>query len=291
MNKKLTAKDKTALTILDQETGEFIEITEEQKVIASLIQRNIELGFFISAINIKKMLDGRYYYALGCQSRDEWIDTKCPIGRSQVYKLYAIATKFEPILDGMQIKQLGEGSSESTSDSVQLLDKTGVEKLYELSKLEDAQLNDLLKNGKIKTDGGEYSFDDIKDATAKEMSRIIAESTKKYKAKLSQQDEEIATLLEEKKIQDKELAKIRKDKKDLEDIEMLYGPVASTVQQKRKYMETARTMLEEFNEVLIRCGVTADDPETMHKYMQGIIREIDEIHQRAIDTYKEVLEQ
>ncbi len=294
MQKLIKSEEPHALTILDQESGEFVEVSHEKQRLASYAHNQVLMGAFISAISIKKIFDEKLYLGLNCGSRDEYCETMLPFGRRQAFRLYAIANKFDAVSKSLTGDGLTQITSGDTSDLVTLKSQTelagiGVTKLYELTRLEDDDIKDLIKGGKLKTESGDYDIEDIKDASAKELSRIVSESTKKYKTKISQLTEEVALLSEEKKAKDKELERLAKEKEELEGLERIYGPMASQLKLKKKLLTEARDLLDTFNEVAIRIGVTEDDPENMRKGIQDLIRSIDDVHNRVLGVYETVI--
>jgi hypothetical protein len=286
-----------SLTILDLDTGEFTEVSHEQIRLAQYAHQQVLLGVFISAISLKKIFDEKLYLALNCQSKEEYCST-LPFGLRQAEKLCAIAAKFENVsksLTGNGLIQITSGDtlenakSTSPNEIAEKVSNLGIEKLYELSRFDDGDLAELIKKGKVKVGENDFNIEDIKDETAKELGRQISEATKKYKSKIAVLTEENKLLIEQKEATEKNLDKLNKRKEELEDIELKYGPVASSAQAKRKALEQARNLLENFNEVIIRCGITPEDPEVLRKLLQGIIRETDEVHERLLTTYVDAI--
>jgi polyhydroxyalkanoate synthesis regulator phasin len=280
--------------ILDQESGKFVDITADMQRHASYVHNQVLMGAFISAVSIKKMFDDKLFLGMNCSSRDEYIDTMLPFGRRQAYKLYQVANKFDAVsqsLTGNGLVQIGSGDTSEIVQSTALEGKApeissiGIEKLYELTKLEDDDLKDLIKKGKIKIDGADVTIEDIKDTTAKELSRILKESTQKYKSKIAQQGEDINLLKEEMKSNEKELARLRKKDEDLDLIQKQYGPMATLIGQKKNYLNDAEKYLDIFQKIFINAGITEDDPEALRQHCQDIVRKIDQYHKNATDNY------
>lgn len=301
MGKPTKSKEEIIGEILDQETGKFVDITTDMQRHASYVHNQVLMGAFISAISIKKMFDDKLFLGMNCTSRDEYIDTMLPFGRRQAYKLYQVANKFDAVsqsLTGNGLTQIVSGDAsdlvhlsalgENTNETVENTNNIvglGINKLYELTKLEDDDLKDLIKKGKIKIDGADVTIEDIKDTTAKELSRILHESTKKYKSKIAQQGEDINLLKEEMKSNEKELARLRKKDEDLDLIQKQYGPMATLIGQKKNYLNDAEKYLDIFQKIFINAGITEEDPEALRQHCQDIVRKIDQYHKNATDNY------
>ena len=298
MNKPAKYKEGTIGEILDHESGKFIDITADMQRTASFVHQQILMGAFISAVSIKKMFDDKLYLGMNCTSRDEYIDTMLPFGRSQAYKLYKVASKFNAVSQSLTGNGLTQISSSETLEIVQStalngkaaeISSLGIEKLYELTKLDDDDIKDLIKKGKVKLEDGDITIEDIKDATAKELSRIVKEQTKKYRDENSKLREEVELIKAEKQTAEKKLAKLENRKEELDEIESKYGAVASLTADKKDHLKRSNDLLNDFIETFVRAGITADDPESLRKDCQDLIRKIDEIHQRALAVYDTVI--
>lgn len=289
-------KQQIATSVFDGETGEMAEVTAEGQRMASYLHQQVLLGVFISATAIKKMFDEKLYLALGCQTKEEYCLT-LPYGYRQANKLYQIAAKFEDVSKNL----IGEGFTgisssgmlENMNSSSHLNEKDiaslGITKLYQLTRLEDENIKELIKEGKTELGGGEISIEEIKEMSAKEVSRTVSEATKKYKAKIAQLTEENALLSAEKKQTEKELSALKEKEIELEEIENKYGPTASKLEHKRKKLDEARALLNDFSETIIRTGISAEDPATLRRDMQDLIKKINETYEVILLQFEDVI--
>ncbi len=291
-------KNENALTILDQETGQFVEVTHETQRLASYVHNQVLMGAFISAVSIKKIFDEKLYLGLNCGSKDEYCSTMLPFGIRQAQRLYQIANKFDAVSKSLTGNGLIQITSGDTLENTTLMShdlnanelaQLGMAKLYELTKLEDENIKDLIKEGKTKVADHELLIEEIKDASAKELSKIISETTKKYKSKISQLTEEVALLKEEKNSIEKDFEKLQAKKEEIDEIEMQYGPTASLLADKKRRLSNASALLNEFVETFVKAGVTDEDPESIRRDVQDLIRRIDEVHSRCSSIYDTVI--
>jgi len=285
--------------VYDAENDKWIEVTREQQSMAAYVHQQVLLGVFVSAMAIKKVFDERLYLALGCQTRDEYIDMMLPYGRRQVYRLISIAEKFDGVYGNLlQNKELADVGSTDSSKLVTLkslnspelkeINDLGVTKLYELVKLDDDELSELVKKGKTKVNGNDISLEEIKDASAREVSKIISEAKKKMQSKIDQLTEDVSLLKEEKKLLDKRNKQLEERILNAEEIEKKYGGTASLIEHKREMLNKANSLLNDFNEVIIRTGINDEDPSGLQEDLVNLIRKIDEVHGRVSNYYQEV---
>lgn len=283
-----------ALEVLDAESGKFIEISHEQVRLAQYVHQQALLGVFISAVSIKKMIDERLYFALGFGSRDEYIDAALPYGRSQAYKLIAIATKFDSVaksLTGKDLGVIGEGEgpekvqSTGLNENEQKITQLGVEKLYELTRLDDENVKELIKTGHTRAKDADFDLDKILSASA----RQLQEQIKKYRDKHAQDTEKIKTLRAEKDLIESERDKLAEENKTARELEIKFGPAASKLKHKRDVLEEARRLLSEFIEVANRAGVEPGDSQGLKKDLVDLIRRVDDTHKNLIAFYDDVI--
>lgn len=283
------SKQEKAFSVYDLENDKFVDVSLEQQRTAAYFHNQVLLGAFVSAIAIKRIFDDRLYLAMGCQSRDEYIENSLPFNRRQCYKLLAVADKFESVTKSFDNNNLLTDGKSNSSKEVQStalgVSSLGIEKLYELSKIDDAEIDKLIKKGKIKIDGEDFSIDDLKEMSAKEVAHQIKKATKQYQEKLKKVETENIQLKETKKLLENENAHLIKENDEGKDAENTFGPVATTFKNKKERLNIARDLLNKFDNTIMRCGVTEEDPDGIQKDLVDIIAKVDEVHQRIIDVF------
>lgn len=289
----------TGLTIFDREKKRYITIDTEQQQFAAMVHQQVLLGVFVSAIALKKIIDDKLFLALGCETQEEYFESMTPYSSRQGYRLLTIARKFDSVygaLGSNEIKQISEGKVTPVSHgkgskhviNAEKLGELGIRKLYELAKFEDEELKELIKKGKAKINGEDISLDEIKDMTARELTKQVKEVKDKYMAKLSKVTEENKLLKEEKKSLNSKIEQMQEDVEEADQLARQFGPAASRLKEKKQYVIKAEELLNEFRHTLFRCGVSEDDPEELQKQLVSIIRKIDETHKNAIMHYENV---
>lgn len=288
--------------ILDLDSGKMVEVTPQQRRMATMLHDQIMLGAYISAISLKRMFDEKLYLAMGCQSQEEYLSTVCPYSRGQAYKLVKIADKFENTFkaltgNGLNAPLLSESLESIPNDTFngdtvvkpEDIQRLGMRKLYELAQVEDDDLMQLIREGKIEGEGGTVTFEELKNATAKQMAIQIKAATEKYKEETKRLRGRTSLLEEDNKKLAKENESLMAKLEHAREIETKYGGSASKLEDKRNTLDSAAHLLMDFQEVMSRAGVTAEDPLTLKKTLIDIIRDIDEVHQVVQSLYGEVI--
>ncbi len=301
MGNEIEIRPKNTLEVFDAETQEWKKISQNEQQLASYMHNQIMAGVYYSAAALTKMLDEKLYIALGCESRDEYIDTMLPYSRRQAYILLAIGRKFSGILggisqnklisagsdDGVQERALNDNMSENTEIGVheRALNELGIKKLYEMTKFEDSEIEELLNTGSTRINGNDFSLEEIKEKSAKDLSIKMAQVKKQYSGKISQLQEEISMLKEEKKL----LLKNEEQVKTAVELEKLYGAPASKLEDKKSRLNKSFSLLNDFIETFARCGITTEDPELVQQQAVDLVRQIDSVYTRAQGVIGDVI--
>lgn len=291
------------LTVLDTETQEWREFSEKERKTANFLHNRVLAGVFVSAMAIKEMFDKKLYLALNCSSKDEYISTMLPYSRSQAYRFYAIGNRFGGFLGDFesQTKQLTanlpldtENIEDEDGKSVppvgqntmqEDLGGLGLRKLYELTRLDEPEFEELIKTGKTQ----DLTLEEIKDQSAKELNRKISDMKRQYSGKISQLQEEVKQLKEEKKIYEKVSEEVKTKIVNAIVLERQYGGVASKLEDKQERIQEAYKLLNDFAETLVRCGVSEQDPLVMQQQLVDLIRQVDGVYNRIQLEYEKVI--
>jgi hypothetical protein len=300
---EIEKKNKGILTIYDAERQSWQEIDQKEQKMSAFIHNQVLMGVFISAAAIKKMFDDRLYLGLGCESRDEYIDTMLPYGRRQAYRLYAIGNKFNGLIgaeiDEKRLLGAGDGNlvppvalNEEGTDgedgnkvSPTTLGNLGIRKLYEMTRFNDDEFEELINTGKTKLGDAEITIDEIKEESARELSKKISAVKRQFTGKISQLTEENLKLKEEMKL----MKKTDDELKTAGELEKLYGGIASKLEDKKERLTSASKLLNEFIETLVRSGIDETDPILVQQELLDIVRRIDSVYSRAQQTFEGVI--
>lgn len=298
MDNEITQK--ISLQVFDAEDQKWKEVSQKEQIFASHIHNQVMTGVFYSAAALTKMIDEKLYIAMGCESRDEYIDTMLPYSRRQAYTLLAIGRKFSGILGGStEQKMIEDGSVHSSAlneegESAEkvhtsALNGLGIKKLYELTKFDDDEINELMNTGSTMVNGNQITLEELKESSAKEVTKRIAEVKKQYTGKISQLQEEVKQLKEEKKIFEILEQKNAEKLNTAFELEKKYGGVASKLEDKQERIQEAYKLLNDFAETLVRCGVSEQDPLVMQQQLVDLIRQVDGVYNRIQLEYEKVI--
>lgn len=287
----------TGLSIYDADHDLMVDISPDQRSVASMTHQQVLLGAFMSAMALQKMVEERLYLALGCQSQEEYLTTMLPYSRRQAYRLLQIASKVGNVYKSLSgnglnapllSESLGSAQIGTTEQSPAVpeseVSKMGLYSLLELTKIDDSDLKELVQSGKVEFQNGEsLDWEELKNMTAREMHTQISKATGKYKAQVNAQRAEIAKLQEEAKLLKSEKEALHLQNAHAREIENKYGAVASRTQDKRNQLKLASDALFDFQELITRTGITDEDTLSLKKELILILENLDE----AVLTIKE----
>jgi hypothetical protein len=270
------------LTVYDGDKESFVTISQQQQSYAAYLHRQVAMGVFITALAIQRMFDEKLYLAMGCSTKEEYADTMLPFGRHQAFRYYKVAQKFK---DFLAFNVAPEQQKENEFSGL------GIQKLYELTQIEDKDLGNIVKTGKLITkDGSEYTIEDIKDMTTKEFAKTIREVKSKYSGKLSALLEENKLLKAERGL-DKQLIESAEEKiTHAQELELIYGAGASKLADKKKEIALARDCFNDAWTHLHKANVTSNDPKTLQREVPEILNMVMELHGMAVDRYLDFID-
>jgi len=283
-------------TVFDSKNNKWITVTPEEQKMAAYVHQQVLFFTLMKAIAIKKMFDERLYYALGCQSQEEYIDNMLPMSRTQAYRLYQLANKYDGVYQALygkkMIPEYGEEISPNLGlnpEFIEITQDLGATKLGVLKDLDDEELVKLFKNKKVNLGDGELTMDEIIEFSYKQTAKKIQELKKKYSSKINEQEEAIKLLKEENKVLSKEAQSAKGALEAAEKDLNVFGPVKVKIQEKEEQISRARQMLIAFNRMIVRADVKVDDPEELRSMIEDIFRELVEVKDRVMRYYDEVL--
>ncbi len=256
---KVSNHSQGVTSILDSESGNFVEITPELQRNAMYVHGQIQLGTFAIALAIKKIYDEKLYLGLGCSSRKEYAETMLPFGRKQAEKYYKVADKVSQFMP--ELKENGASMRHLEPGDTEKLDGIGMAKLYELTKLEDADFEEIMEGNEVNG----VSLEEIKAASVREATAEIKRIRDAYSKKLAVQDEAIKTLKAEKQANDDKIRAAEEKLNTAKAIEDKFRREAGSVEDKQRAIKAAKSLLDEASMLIGACGVDVTDPETLQQ--------------------------
>lgn len=288
--------------VLDIETGSMVEITPEARRTASALHDQVLMGAYISAVSLHTICENRHYLALGCQSQEEYFATMVPYSRSQAFNLLKIAAKFQNVFKALSSNGLTESlqlespkspinwtADDTPAVSPEEVQKLGFLKLYELTKVDDSDLIELVKTGKFEKNGMQVDWEELKDMTARQTAEKVRDATEKFKRTVKGLSSRVAVLEEEKKLLQRELGEAEATIVHAKDIESRFGAAASRTVEKREQLGRANVAFGDFQELVCRTGITTDDTTALKRELVAMIKSVDEALMVIKEFYGEVL--
>ena len=272
------------LTVYDADEDKLVEVSKEQQLEAMAVFQQIQAGVFISALGIKRMVDKKLYLAMNIQSKDQFLSTLEAFGRRQAYKLLAVATKFENVF-GERLLAMNTAGSNTDADK---FNGMGIEKLYEITRLDDAEIVELSEGGEVEIGDQKMSLDDIKSMGFRELEKQFSKAKKKMQDELSLMNEENKLLKEEIKLKNKQIETADQKMEDAKELEIKYGPAAKTIANKDFLLKECMDNLNEFNDYIIKANVLANDPERIRKQLTDIVKKMNTVAKIVNEAYQEI---
>lgn len=271
--------------VLDEETGKLIKVSDDMRRIAHGIQQRIEGATIITAFLIQMVRDEKLYLAFGCGSFQEYADTMLPFTRHTAYKYISIGEKFAPLIPKLESSTVASMQQLDTGDlgqKVNDLSGIGMSKLYELTKIPDADFSEVMNKGVVKTpDGQEWSLEDIKAESSRKLAEEIKQVKKKYQARVANLEEDRKTLLEER---DKARETLEKNQARIDrsyEIESKYGEKAVRMEEIEHLLTKSNELLTKLEKSFGQIDIDNEDPDSIKEQALSIMRRISVMQEDA----------
>lgn len=281
--------------VFDSEAGKLVPITDEQSHRAMWLQRQIEAASLVTGVALKHMRDEKLYLALGFSCFREYADTALPFGRQQAYKYVAIGERFAPLLPTLGDESVASMRHSNDDDPrAEILASLGNAKLYELTKIEDAQFEDIIDTGRLVMPDGEtsYSLEELKTMNCREVARVVKEAQmerKAWMARIEQLEAEKQLLKSEAKSDEEKILKAEEQIEQARALELLYGKHNRSFEDTQRLLNETRTHLAEVRRRVFNCGITEESPEALKTQLVEIIREAGSIFSGMRGTFNDVV--
>jgi len=233
-----------SLRVYDETKGEIVTVSQETQLMAGHLHQQIMMGVLVSAVALKRMRDEKLYLGLGCQSMQEYLLTMCPVGRAQAYKYIRVADKFTGFLLPESVQSTGHSDGVQSTGQIE---KIGFEKLYELTRIEEADFEDL-REGKITSkDGRTMTVEEIREMTMKELMAEVSKwnlAKQKLTARNSQLEEDIKMLKSELDTAKAQIDDVEAERENARTLELEWGKRAQRNEDIAELINSAFTDLD-----------------------------------------------
>lgn len=273
--------------VLDEESGQIVEITDDMRHVAQTIQQRIQGATIATSILIQIVRDQKLYLAYGCGSFKDYAENMLPFSPQQAKKYLKIADTYAPLIGdfkGASMRLLNKKLHEIEDEGVKELGSLGMSKLYELTKIPEADFDEVVSKGVVKLkDGSEISIDEIKDQTAREFTKQISEIKKDYQKRISRLEEENRKVKGEYKHAVSEKNKIEQESEYAKNIEAQFGSIAHRTGEINTNLNLSDESLAELNRFFARVEVPDDDEKfgAEKQRVLSILRSVLNIHEMA----------
>jgi len=294
-NAQMTNGQMTNDEILDEDNGEYVEVTPKMKAEAQQAISRIQASILVTAYWIARIYDERLYVALGCNTKREFVEKHLPFGTSQARRYAKVGRRMSSFLPS-EVKQdelpapsdaESHGETGQVPDSLQGLPMT---KLQELTKLDDEDLEDYVEEGEWTGPNGEtYTRDDVIEMARTELGDAVAEKVQNMRDTLEQEKEKrqdyeelAAKRKEEKEALEEKLDERSEQIENAEELELRLGPEHSKLESKKELYDEVEEHIDEAIRLVGQID-PGDHPDTDENRCQAIRR----ASQRLLDVVHE----
>lgn len=260
-----------SIKVYDDEEGGMVEVSGDERRIANSLQQRMDLTTLMVAVIMMRMSDEKLYRAVGngYSSFREYAEVRCPFGYRQAQKYAAIGRKFAPLLPSDMTKgELSSPDQQALNGNMESLSELGVNKMYELARVEDADFSELPSEGKVVfTDGTEIDVEEMKSQSAREFKRKLDEH-RQYQQDL--EEELNQTALEKEKAEER-AEQIEQEAETGMKYKDMYGQKSDQFEAQKSRILTARAKAADLNQLLSK--IEDLDPE-----FDSLVDELRDLH-------------
>jgi hypothetical protein len=161
--------------VLDEESGKMIHVDDEMIQQLHAAEGWLVISEFIKWIQLAIIQDEKLYAARDCTSMKEYSNLYLPDSYGHVKKMISVGRAFKGVFTGKgaSMHLLEDGKMkvdvpDKVSDQMQSINEIGITKLYELTKIPEADFKDAISKGVVTLDDGrEIDLSEIKEESAR----------------------------------------------------------------------------------------------------------------------------
>lgn len=281
----------------DAEADEWVESTPARQQKAAQMQLLVDAGAFIQAIGLHHIREERLYLDMGFSGWTEYCERKLSMTRQHAHRLLRIGRTFAPYLDAgnvtsmLQLPEAGNGEDglDGAPPAIRQIASLGITKMYELTKLDEEEVNRVVRSGEVAlADGSTLDLDEIRALAVREFTAQLDQVRKAHRLRTGRLEEENARLKAEAEASTGLVEQAEDARRRAERLEARFGPVAGKLAEKERHMALARATMNDLAEQLFRIGVTTEDPEEVQHDLCDLRRKLDGIMERFSAAYGDV---
>lgn len=221
--------DWTAESVLTSTHQEVEVSSEERHQRALILDAKLEDALLESYQYMAEMIDEKLYKELGYQTAREYFEAK-QISVYQAYRFALIGRTYEPYLN--------------SKDHKKTIYELGTSKIEVIARKLDDQVDRLMKDGKIQIGDEEYTDEEIKQFSFRELDERIKKMSKKV--------EDYEVIREQKKNAELERDHLKQRNKELEERDEKYRERSSEIEAVTSDLEAAEKAFNDFADHLDR---------------------------------------
>jgi len=275
--------EKNKMVVYDDHSEKNVVVTVEMQEAAWFEHDKIKGSIMQIASSLHRIKEKKLYLALGFNNFKDYCES-AGFSKRSGYRYAAIG-------DGVEQLGLEPGEQNSALGGTNTLESLGVKKMYELFRLSQDQINQLLSGEEIAGGNGEkISLKDLQDMNVATASKVVSGMTKskkdnqvgKLKADNALLNAEKKALMDQIKSMEKEVAAAR----TLED---KYGPTDTRLKDKLARLGQAQEHLGGFYRAINKAGVNPDDPPDVLDIFSALVGSLERTLEENKPTWHSII--
>lgn len=257
-----------------------------RRELAMSLHSQVLLGVFVSAQALFRIWEEKFWVDLGFETFGEYIQEMLPMSRGHVYINIKIARRFTPFTQS----QNSNISSLESDNSLQITNEFGMNKLREMSYLEDDDFNAIMGGEKLNLkDGTSFDLADLREMVASSAQDALVKYRKEKREEIARLEESNRALKAENKDFQSRLEVMDAKVKGANEKEKLYGPRAVDITRRRQAIKNTMKLLDDAIHEMFSIRGDENDPENFQCDIQAVIKKIDMFHNNAFKEFSYVL--
>lgn len=307
---KRAGNDLRDMEVFDDESGKFVVRSAETQRESHHLHNVMQMMGLLKGMILLKFQDEKRYLDFGVSNMEDYCEQLLDERYRTVQRHIARARKVLGIVGGgLDLKAIPESVQQAAAQVMQQvdpgiagsIDTNAVAALSmfkpstwdALTRADDDEIANLLVNDKFTgKDGKVYTVRELREMTIRDVRAKCwderKEEIKSYKKRLQVTDSQIDLLRAENDQLKKQMAHWEKVGQRGAELERQYGPKASTLEQKLKYLEEGMKHVAQARALIVNCGITTDDPASAIVKLRNALADVQALRDYVIMEFAEI---
>jgi len=287
--------EQSKVMVFDDHSGKTVEVTQAMQQSAWTEHNRINGCILQIMASLSKIKEERLYLALGFTNFVEYCKS-VGFGKTGGYQNAFAGGKMAalgigPGNDFSAHAENGTADSDFSAHAEKQLEALGARKIYEVMRLAQDQIKQLLTGGEITAATGEkISLEDIRNKSAAETSRAVSQLVKSKKDnQVGKLKADNALLNAEKKALMDQIKSMEKEVTAARTLEDKYGPTDTRLKDKLARLGQAQEHLGGFYRAINKAGVNPEDPADVLDIFSALVGSLERTLEENKPTWHSII--